>query len=332
MRFLNLIFRNLRRNVLRSLLTSTPNASGLTQMARSHTFNPHITMSTPFVRNLILGLSGFVLASSPANAQEPIAATLRNALCLHATFDHGTDADFARGDRALWTAPTMTKRDAALKGLPISEEVTLEPKAGRSGGGCLRFSKSKGPMVFFKAEKNFPTPTANWSGTVSFWLSTDPAKDLLDGFCDPIQITSKQWDDAALFVEFEKRPSGIPFRLGVYADKKVWNPTGRKFEEIPTAEKPLLGVEKPPFVGGKWTHVAFSVAHFNSGEPNGIATLYLDGKKAGEVSPRTQTFTWEPNQAAVMLGLSYVGLMDDLALFERALTPEEIAQLYTNKL
>jgi len=289
-------------------------------------------MSILFVRPLTIGLLGLALVSPTANAQEPIASNLRQALCLHASFDQGADADFARGDRTLWNAPTLTKRDAASKGLPTSEEVTLEPKAGRSGSGCLRFSKSKGPMVFFKADKNFPTPTADWSGTVSFWLSTDPAKDLLDGFCDPIQITSKQWDDAAMFVEFEKRPSGIPFRLGVYADKKVWNPTGRKFEDIPAAEKPLLGIEKPPFVGGKWTHVAFSVTRFNSGEPNGLATLYLDGKKAGEVSPRTQTFTWEPNQAAVMLGLSYVGLMDDLTLFDRALTPEEIAKLYTSGL
>ena len=289
-------------------------------------------MSILFVRHFTSGLLGLALASPAANAQEPIATDLRQALCFHASFDHGADADFARGDRTLWNAPTLTKRDAASKGLPTSEEVTLEPKAGRSGGGCLRFSKSKGPMVFFKAEKNFPTPTADWSGTVSFWLNTDPAKDLSDGFCDPIQITSKQWDDAAMFVEFEKRPAGIPFRLGVYADKKVWNPTGRKFEDIPAAEKPLLGIEKPPFVGGKWTHVAFSVTHFNSGEPNGLATLYLDGKKAGEVSSRTQTFTWDPNQAAVMLGLSYVGLMDDLALFDRALTPGEIAKLFTSGL
>lgn len=32
----------------------------------------------------------------------------------------------------------------------------------------------------------------------------------------------------------------------------------------------------------------------------------------------------------MMLGLSYIGLMDDLALFDRALTPEEIAKLFTS--
>ena len=174
-------------------------------------------------------------------------------------------------------------------------------------------------------------PTANWSGTVSLWLSTDPAHELSDGFCDPIQITSKQWDDAAMFVEFEKRASGIPFRLGVYADKTVWNPTGRKFEEIPAAERPLTGVDKPPFAGGKWTHVVFTISQFNTGLPNGVSTLYLDGKKAGEITSRSQTFTWDPDQAAIMLGLNYIGLMDELALFDRALTAEEVGELFTMK-
>jgi len=220
-----------------------------------------------------------------------------------------------------------------VKGLPPGGEVTWEDKGGRYGG-ALRFKKSTGPMVFYKAEGNFPRfaagtrNDAGTSGTVSFWLSTDPAGDLPEGFCDPLQVTSKQWDDAAFFVEFEKRPQGIPFRLGVYADKPVWNPKGRKFEDIPFAEKPLCAVDKPPFAAGKWTHVAFTFARFNTDKPDGLATLYLDGKSAGEILARTQTFTWDPQGAAVMLGLGYIGRMDDLALFSRALSSAEIAQLF----
>ena len=271
-----------------------------------------------------------IVISPAAKGQEPGAIRLRQALSFHASFDHGTDADLARGDQTLFNAPAISNRESASRGLPSGNEVTLAPKAGRFGD-CLRFSKSSGPMVFYKAEKNFPMPQANWTGTVSLWLSTDPAEDLQEGFCDPLQLTSKQWDDAAMFVEFEKRASGIPFRLGVYADKAVWNPTGRKFEDIPAGERPLAAVQDPPFSEGKWTHVAFAIKHFNTGEPNGVATLYLDGKPAGEISSRTQTFTWDPGRTAIMLGLSYIGLMDDLALFDRALTPEEIAELFALK-
>ena len=279
---------------------------------------------------LIRAAAGQVIMAiliAQARAQEPAKSPLRDALAFHASFDSGPDADFAKGDRALYHAKAMDQRDAAAAGLPAGGEVKLEPQTGRFGG-ALRFNRSKGPMVFFKADKNVPMPAPGWSGTVSFWLSTDPAEDLPEGFCDPLQVTSKQWDDAAMFVEFEKRPAGIPFRLGVYADKAVWNPTGRKFSDIPAAERPLTTVEKAPFGAGKWTHVAFAFRKFNTGKPDGTATLYLDGKQAGMISARTQTFTWDAARAALMPGLSYIGLMDDLAVFDRALTAEEVGQLF----
>ena len=285
-----------------------------------------------FVRSAALFLLAACLSlSSRATTLAQSLDDLRKSLVFHASFDRGVDADLAKGDGKLWSAPAMNKRDAATAGVPASGEVRREQDGGRFGG-ALRFGKSAGPMVFYKAEGNFPTPRAapagEWSATASFWLSTEPAKDLPDGFCDPLQITSKKWDDAAIFVEFEKRPAGIPFRLGVYADTPVWNPTGRKWETIPQAEKPLTAVEKTPFAAGKWTHVVLTVAHFNSGKADGVCELYLDGQPAGSISPRTQTFTWDPAKSAIMLGLGYIGLMDDLATFNRALTKEEVGTLY----
>jgi hypothetical protein len=251
---------------------------------------------------------------------------LKTSLSLHASFDKGIDAEVARGDASLWTAKAMDQRSTAQKGLPTGMEVAWEKDQGKYGGS-LRFSDSKGPMVFYKGVKNFPELRSGWSATVMFWLKADPPGELKEGFCDPIQITSKQWDDAAMFVEFEKRATGIPFRLGVYADKPVWNPTNRKFEDIPPAERPLVAVEKPPFEKGKWTHVAFTLTQFNSGKPEGVAKLYLDGRPAGQLSPRNQLFTWDVEKSAIMLGLGYIGSMDDLAIFDRSLTAEEIASV-----
>lgn len=270
---------------------------------------------------LIAGMAACLQADDSSDA-------LRKGLRFHASFDVGTDeADLASGDRRLWNAPSMDRRDAAQPGLPPSGEVARLSQGGRFGG-ALKFSRSTGPMVFFRAERNFPEMTRDWSGTVSFWLSTDPVMELNEGFCDPIQITSKAWDDASVFVEFEKRPTGIPFRLGVYADKSVWNPTNRKFADIPVAERPLAAVEKPPFGAGQWTHIAVVLSHFNTGKADGLSQLYLNGKLAGQISPRTQTLTWSQDQAAIMLGLSYIGLMDDLAIFDRALTPAEVQRLF----
>jgi hypothetical protein len=87
-------------------------------------------------------------------------------------------------------------------------------------------------------------------------------------------------------------------------------------------------VEKPPFTKGRWTHVVFTFERFNTGKPDGVARLYLDGTPQGSLSARQQTFTWDAENAYVALGLSYIGLIDDLAIFNRALTEEEIRALF----
>jgi concanavalin A-like lectin/glucanase superfamily protein len=274
-----------------------------------------------------------VLLLAPLTPQQISAQTkesldpLTTALTFHASFDHGVDADFAAGDPILRHAPSMKQRAEAKPGLPESGEVQVALDAGRFGH-ALRFTRKKSPMVFFRAAKNVAYRTNDWSGTVSFWLSVDPVGELEPGFCDPIQITPRAWNDAAFFVEFEKRTNDIPFRLGAYSDFNVWNPNKRKWEEIPFAEKPLATVPKPPFTRGKWTHVAFAFEHFNTGRDDGLARLYLDGALVATLGPRRQTFTWDEDQCLVMLGLSYIGLWDELAIFNRALTAQEVRQLH----
>ncbi|MCI0745104.1 MAG: LamG domain-containing protein [Verrucomicrobia subdivision 3 bacterium] len=264
-----------------------------------------------------------LIATGAFAAERP----LRDALTFHASFDSGIDADFARGDKRLYSAPSMQKKSEAKTGLPESGEVVVAKGEGRFGDG-LRFLKKKSPLVFFETEKNFHYSRTNWSGAVSFWLSLDPETELEPGYTDPIQITPRAWDDAAFFVEFGKDEKPRHFRLGVYADHKVWNPNNRDWNAIPFAEKPLVSVERPPFAKGKWTHIVFTFENFNTGRPNGVATLYLDGKRQGALSPRVQTFTWDPSKTLIMLGLSYIGLWDELSIFDRALSAEEVKSLH----
>jgi hypothetical protein len=264
-----------------------------------------------------------LLAARPDAAQE----SLRKALTFHAPFDGRIDAAHAAGDPKLYWAPNLKARPQASAGLPPGGEVRHAAGAGRFGD-ALRFTVQKSPIVFFNAAKNMPYEASDWSGTVSFWLSADPEGELAPGFCDPVQITPRAWNDAAFFVEFEKRPESIPFRLGVYADLSVWNPEKRRFADIPTSERPLVTVEAPPFAKGKWTHVLFTFERFNTGKPDGVARLYLDGAPRGALSGRQQTFTWNPETTAIALGLNYIGLLDELAIFDRVLDDREIQALY----
>jgi hypothetical protein len=254
-------------------------------------------------------------------------AALRKALTFHASFDGQVDAVYAAGDPKLYWAPSMKQRQEAKPGLPEGSSTAAARGAGRFGD-ALRFTRKGSPIVFFRGARNMPFATANWTGAVSFWLNVDPETELEPGFCDPVQITPRAWNDAAFFVEFEKRPESIPFRLGVYADLEVWNPQKRNIADIPSHERPLVTVQKPPFARGKWTHVAFTFENFNTGKPDGVARLYLDGKPSGELSPRVQSFTWDPQETAVALGLSYIGSLDELSIFDRALSAEEIRMLH----
>ena len=270
--------------------------------------------------------------TEPARAQNQEAplGPLRQSLTFHASFDHGTDADFALGDGKIRWAPTMKHPRIGSTGLPESGVVTHAKGEGRFGS-ALRFHKKAPEIVFYRGEKNIAYQPKDWSGSVSLWLKVDPQKELAPSFCDPIQITPREWNDAAFFVEFEKRTNSIPFRLGAYADFKVWNPENREWGKIPLQDKPLLAVEKPPFSGDRWTHVLFTFARFNSGRKDGVARLYLNGELQGAIGERLQTFTWDPSQALIMLGLSYVGLYDEVALFNRALSDQEIKTLFQLK-
>lgn len=252
---------------------------------------------------------------------------MARALTFHASFDHGVDADFARGDRRFLHAPSHDKRAESKPGLPPEGEVRMAEGVGRFGN-ALRFVKTS-TLACFRASGNMAYRKTGWNGTVSFWLSVDPEADLAMGFCDPLQITSKAWNDAAFFVEFEKKTNAVPFRIGVYPDPAAWNPRNQKWEEMSPTEKPHVTVPEPtPFARGRWTHVVFTFEHFNTGRPDGVVTLYLDGRRVAQIPARQQTFTWDLDKTYIMMGIGYLGLWDELAIFNRALTAEEVGRLH----
>lgn len=250
------------------------------------------------------------------------AADLKQDLTLHATFDGSTDAVFARGDKRLYTAPSYKEQASAQPGIP--EDVVLARGQGRSGD-ALHFRKKNTRAVFYKAERNIDFDPSNWSGTFSFWLNLDPETDLEPGFCDPIQVTDKAYNDSAIWVDFTKDEKPRHFRLGVFGNLKDWNPGNTPADKNPVFNKRLIVVQQPPFARGKWTHVAIAFSGLGGGK--GSARLYLDGKLRGRTAEIEEPFQWDLSKGAIRLGVAYVGLMDDVAIFRRALSDEEITLL-----
>src|SRR6185436_20930295 len=91
----------------------------------------------------------------------------------------------------------------------------------------------------------------------------------------------------------------------------------------------LVVVKSTPFARGRWTHVAIAYAGLGSGA--GEAKLYLDGKLQGTTPKIAEPFEWDMTRGALRLGVNYVGLMDDVAIFRRPLDAREIGVLAAAK-
>lgn len=253
------------------------------------------------------------------------AADWKKDAVFRATFDGSINASMATGDPKIYSAPSYKEQASAQLGLG-GTDVTQARGQGRTGD-ALRFAKKNTKAVFYKTQGNIPFDPKNWSGTLSFWLQLDPEQDLEPGFCDPIQLTDKAYNDSAIWVDFTKDEKPRHFRLGVFGALKEWNPTDMPPDKNPKFNNRLVVVKRPPFARGKWTHVAVTYAHLGSGK--GEAKLYLDGKLQGDAPTISEAFEWDGAKGALRLGVNYVGLIDDVAIFKRPLTAQEIEALAT---
>jgi hypothetical protein len=272
---------------------------------------------------LLLGSSlGGVALAQPSPTTDD--AALKSSLYFHAPFDGGTDAKLAPRDRQLYTAPNLQRASAvAGQHRPDVEIIAGEGKHG----DALRF-RGKDKQVLFYPGVNMDFRAADWQGTVSVWLRLTPDEDLKEGYSDPLQITDKAWNDASFFIDFDiDKPR--TFRLGVFSEYRFWNPDDVKWEQWPVADRPMVNVPRPPLQRDRWTQVAWTFQGINSadGKP-ATCRLYLDGKLQGTLE-RPLKFAWDLERTAIMLGLDYVGDLDELMIFNRALTEAEIARLTT---
>ncbi len=254
-------------------------------------------------------------------------AEIKAALTLHASFDYGVDADFAKGDKRLYTWIDRQK-NVAKAGLHTEGKSRVAEGAGKFGG-ALEFKSGDAPWIFYQAKENLAYKKENWSGSISLWLKCDPVDGLAKGYCDPVQLTARAWNDAAFFLDFSQEGSPRDFRLGAFADLKVWNP---EKADVPESERPLLTANSPEFRDDKWTHIVFTWEGFNSGSKEATAKLYIDGKHNGTLSGWNQKFTWRDSETSrLLLGLLYVGLLDEFSCFDRALTPDEVKSIHARE-
>jgi hypothetical protein len=273
-------------------------------------------------RNIFVRDIGAADASQLANAsQQQARASLAKSLTLHASFDSGLEADFARGDRACYL-----QQGKELTPATPTDEVRLVPQ-GCFGGG-LHFTRKSNVRPAFKDSGALGYNGKNWNASVSVWLRLDPDKDLEPGYCDPVQIVGDDSKKGFIFLEWSKDETPRYFRYAIRPLVHIWNPDNVQWADIPFDKRPMVQVERAPFSRDTWTHVVFTLQNISDKSQPQVGRLYINGQLQGAIDTWDLTFDWDPARVLLVLGAAYVGHMDDLAVFNRALTDGEIKHLY----
>ncbi len=269
----------------------------------------------------LASLTALTLVTVPTlPAQTP--ADLGRALTLHAPFDTDFNATFSRGEKTCYYR--LGKETVPAQ---ANDEIKLLPTGGRFGGG-LHFTKKGKSNPQFKGPDVLNYNDKTWSATVSVWLKLDPDKDLAPGYCDPVQIIGDDTKKGFIFLEWSKDETPRLFRYAIRPLFHIWNPTGAQWADLPAAKRPAVEVARAPFSREAWTHAVFTLENINDKSKKPSGKLYLNGQLQGAIEGWDLTFGWDPAKVLLVLGASYVGHMDDLAVFNRPLTAAEVKLLH----
>jgi hypothetical protein len=247
---------------------------------------------------------------------------LGKALTLHASFDKGLNADFCRGDATLYV--TQAKN---LVAAVANDDVKIAKGEGRFGDS-LFFPKKGNTRPLFKDAGVLGYNDRNWRATVSVWLRLNPDRDLEPGYCDPVQIVGDDTKKGFIFLEWSKDETPRYFRYAIRPLAHIWNPDNVQWDGIPFDKRPMVQVERAPFSRESWTHVVFTLENVNDKTRKPVGKLFMNGEVKGAIENWDLTLGWDPAKVMLVLGAAYVGHMDDLAVFNRALTDAEVKQLF----
>jgi hypothetical protein len=256
-------------------------------------------------------------------------AALLQCVTFYASFDEAVKGDFGGGDLAVFSgvrpsADPVNPAPSPRRG--FDAKVFSISKNKGIAGGCLHATDvlPNNGRILFPAKGNIAFKKGGWGGAVSFWIKTDPDKMLKTKFCDPVQITEKGADNGGIWVDFnDARPRAL--RHGAFPFVPEGSP--RISEDDPHA--PMVRVPAIGFRAGDWHHVVVSWRNFDTRRRDAVSALYIDGQRMGEVKGAI-AMNWSLEKTGVYFAVNYIGLLDELAIFNRPLTKNEV-RLLQNK-
>jgi hypothetical protein len=251
---------------------------------------------------------------------------IRKAVTLYASFDDALRADFGGGELTFSTRFNHPKEKGQFEFIKGMTPKVFRIAKGRGvAGGALEATDvlPRNGRAFFPAKGNLAYRKGGWGGSVSVWVNTDPNTLFKTPFCDPIQITQKGATNGGIWFDFnDAKPRDL--RMGVFpAVAEGQKPVAESDPAAPMVRVPGIG-----FKAGDWHHVALTWENLDTGKKDAKAILYIDGKRIGEVSGRELAMGWELDWTGIYVAVNYVGLLDELALFNRPLTAAEVSLLH----
>jgi len=214
-------------------------------------------------------------------------------------FDKGFDLKYFR-----------IAKDKGVSGSSL-EVVDLPPRSGRL------YFPAKGNVAYQK--------DTTWGGSFSVWVNTDPNKLLKTPFSDPVLITQKGLNNGSIWAHFnDAKPRAL--QAGTYPSI----PDGQEPVPEDDPKAPLTRLKDVGFKEGEWHHIVLTWDRFNTAKKNGIHTLYVDSKKIGELQDFDVAMEWDMERTRVYFAVNFIGLLDELAVFSRPLTVDEVGLLHKN--
>jgi hypothetical protein len=275
---------------------------------------------------LLLTILGIIPATGEDKAAEDAASALRKAATFYASFDEEVRADFGAGELTPGTRYNHeTEKGKYVFEKGIDAKVFRIAKDKGVHGGALEATDvlPRNGRIYFPAKGNLAFKKGGWGGALSVWCNTDPNKLLKTKFCDPIQITQKGANDGGLWFDFnDAKPRDL--RHGAFPAV----PSGETPIKEDDPKAPMVRVPKVDWKDGEWHHVVLSWSNLDTGKDDALSALYIDGKLVGDIKRRALAMDWDVEKTGVYIAINYIGLLDELALFDRALSPEEVALLH----
>jgi hypothetical protein len=254
-------------------------------------------------------------------------AALHKAVTLYASCDEWPEADVAAGEMTLWTRTNDPKaKGKFVHKTGFDAQVFKISKKGVHGS-CLEVTDTlpDNGRIYFPMKKNLAFDTNGWGGAVSVWINGDPNTLLKTKFCDPIQITEKGANNGGIWFDFnDAKPRDL--RHGAFPAVAE----GKKGIGEDDPDAPMVWVKRIAFKQGEWRHVVLSWKNFDTGKKDAVSQLWIDGKLMGEIRDRAIAMQWDVDKAGIYIAVNWIGLLDELALFNRALTEAEIKDLHKN--